>query len=497
MQRRNFFGLALATGAGCLASAPALAVPTKSPKKWNRSADMVIVGAGGGGLMAAAFARRAGLNVLVVEKMGLVGGSTLLCGGEWSVADSDEQRAAGIKDSEELFLKDMLEVGGYRNDPELVKAMIKSGRVAYEFVTKELGLKPDRVSAVSGMSVPRAHHFTPSDLIEKLWEHDKAQGVEFLMNTSVERLTWDGDAERINGVRARTKDGKTIFIEAEKGVLIASGGFTRNPKLLEKYNPLMMKTEPEGGMGNTGDGMLMAQAYGADTLDTRYIKATFGYRPDAKKYSADTLHGYYDGAIIVNSDGKRIVNESLSYKLLADAALAQKDLNNFQLFDEPLRVAMRDKSAKYKKLLSPMDNGGETDYCLRGDTLEEVAEKAGIPPEALKTTVERYNRSVESGKDAEFGRTSLTSGFGKLVKIETRPFYLYRTRGRIIATYCGVRIDPKAEVVDVFGEPIRGLWACGEVCGGVHGAAYMTGTAVCKAMAYGRIAALEIAGKKA
>lgn len=203
------------------------------------------------------------------------------------------------------------------------------------------------------------------------------------------------------------------------------------------------------------------------------------------------MHGYYDGAIIVNSDGKRFVNESLSYKLLADAALAQKDPNNFQLFDEPLRVAMRDKSAKYKKLLSPMDNGGETDYCLRGDTLEEAAKKAGIPPEALTATVERYNQAVDSGKDTEFGRTSLTSGFGKLVKIEKGPFYLYRSRGRIIATYCGLRIDPKGEVVDVFGEPIRGLWACGEVCGGVHGAAYMTGTAVCKAMAYGRIAALK------
>lgn len=133
------------------------------------------------------------------------------------------------------------------------------------------------------------------------------------------------------------------------------------------------------------------------------------------------MHGYYDGAIIVNSDGKRFVNESLSYKLLADAALAQKDPNNFQLFDEPLRVAMRDKSAKYKKLLSPMDNGGETDYCLRGDTLEEAAKKAGIPPEALTATVERYNQAVDSGKDTEFGRTSLTSGFGKLVKIERGP----------------------------------------------------------------------------
>ena len=100
----------------------------------------------------------------------------------------------------------------------------------------------------------------------------------------------------------------------------------------------MMKTEPEGGIGNTGDGMLMAQAYGADTLDTQYIKATFGYRPDAKKYNTDTLHGYYDGAILVNSDAKRFVDESISYKLLSDAALEQKDLNVFEVFDEPLRV---------------------------------------------------------------------------------------------------------------------------------------------------------------
>lgn len=493
LNRRNFLSLAAASAAMGLSAKEAAASPVKMPARWDQSFDMVIVGAGGGGLMAASFAHKSGLKAVILEKTALVGGSTLLCGGEWSVAGSEEQKAKGIEDNEEKFLNEMLEVGKHQNDPELVKAMIKSGRVAFDFVTKELGYKPDNLTAVSGMSVPRAHHFVPSKLIETLYNHVKKCGVPVLFNTPAERLVWDTEKGCIAGVRAKTKDGKTIFVEAKKGVLLATGGFTRNPKLLAKFNPLMMKTEPEGGIGNTGDGMLMAQAYGADTLDTQYIKATFGYRPDAKKYNTDTLHGYYDGAILVNSDAKRFVDESISYKLLSDAALEQKDLNVFEVFDEPLRVKMRDKSAKYKRLLSPLDNGGEVEYCIRGNTLEEVARKAGLDPKAFVETVSRYNANVDKGEDPDFGRTSLTSGFGKLVKIEKGPFYLYPARPRIIATYCGVRIDTSARVIDVFGDPIPHLYACGEVCGGVHGAAYMTGTAVCKAMAYGRIAALEIA----
>ena len=140
--------------------------------------------------------------------------------------------------------------------------------------------------------------------------------------------------------------------------------------------------------------------------------------------------------------------------------------------------------------------GKEVDYIFRGQTIEEVAKKAGLDPKALVETVKRYNENVDKGIDPDFGRTTLTSGYGKPIRIETGPFYLYPATARLIATYCGLRINTKAEVLDVYGKPIANLYAAGEVTGGIHGAAYMTGTAWGKAMAYGRIAAQSIAQKR-
>ena len=485
--KASFFPVATALSGVSLAS------PVKTPEKWDHECDMLIIGAGGGGLAGAIIARTEGLETIVLEKTTFPGGSTLICGGAWSVCGTDMQKERNIHDSPERFLEDMLKTGQHRNDPELVKAMIASSQEMFEFARSKIKVSFSDVTAASGMSLPRAHRFVPSDLIKLYFEYAKKVGAQFLFRTKAERLFWDAENERIIGVRATNAEGKAITIHAKKGVLIASGGFSRNPALLQKYNPLMASVDAEGGIGNTGDGMLMAQAYGADTLDMQYIKATFGYRPDPKKYGPDTLHGYYAGAILVNDAGKRFVDESISYKLLSDAALQQPEAKVFEFFDEALRVEMRDASPKYKRLLSPMDGNGETDFCFRGNTIEEVAQKAGIDPKTLKETVERYNQFAENGRDDDFGRTSLTSGYGKLVKFETGPFFLYAARPRLIATYCGIRIDPKARVIDVFGEPIPNLYACGEVVGGVHGAAYMTGTAVAKAMAFGRIAALEIA----
>ncbi|WP_460174851.1 FAD-dependent oxidoreductase [Turicimonas sp. TL08] len=288
------------------------------------------------------------------------------------------------------------------------------------------------------------------------------------------------------------RDGKPFYVQATKGVLIATGGFQYNKALMEKYNPLMAKVTPAGGAGSTGDGLLMAQAYGADVLDTNYIKATFGYQMTSHPNS---LHAYYSGAIVVNHAGKRFVDESISYKLISDAALGQPDKFTFQLFDEKVRSEMGGMTKRFAEILDvpELKAGKDTPYCFAGQTLEEVATKAGVDPEGLQATVAQYNADVEKGKDSQFGRTSLTSGFGQMKKIETPPFFLYPSVPRCIATYCGIKIDPRARVIDVFGEPIPGLYACGEATGGVHGAAYMTGTAFGKAFSFGRLAALDIA----
>lgn len=176
MQRRHFLELGLGSAAFA-AAGMARATPVGMPKKWDETYDFVVIA-------AAAYAKDAGLDVVVLEKLSFVGGSSLICGGAWATAGTDEQKAKGIEDSPEKYLEDMLATGQHQNDPELVKAMIASTRIAYEFVTKKIGIKPDTVDAASGMSVPRAHHFVPANLIKGLYDYDKSKGVPFLKSTS-------------------------------------------------------------------------------------------------------------------------------------------------------------------------------------------------------------------------------------------------------------------------------------------------------------------------
>ena len=188
---------------------------------------------------------------------------------------------------------------------------------------------------------------------------------------------------RVDSPFLRTGTGE-FRIHAKKGVLIATGGFQFNKELMEKYNPLMAKVTPAGGVGNTGDGMLMAQAYGAEVIDTCYIKATFGYQ--LGNYP-DSMHCYYAGAIIVNHAGNRFVNESISYKLLSDAALAQPDEYTFQLFDENIRQRRIKEHPRNAMILTnpALNEGKDTSFCFVGKTLDEVAKKAGVNAWAAPT----------------------------------------------------------------------------------------------------------------
>jgi fumarate reductase flavoprotein subunit len=489
LSRRDFVKVtALGVGATTLFAGldPRLAM-AKLPKKWDQEADTVIVGAGGAGLAAAVVISGQKKSVILLEKMPTYGGSSLICGGQLAFAGTDMQAAENVKDSNELFYKDLMKVGENQNVPALVKAYVDNQLETYNWL-KKAGVKFIKLGVASGMSVPRSHTVVPADLLKILNDAAKAHGVKFIMETAATRLVVDEKTGKVRGVQA-TKGGKTVYYGAKKGVILTSGGFSLNKELLAKFVPAMAFSKAMVGRGCTGDGLKMAWAMGADIKDMPYIKATFGFDLEAQTIKDDFSLVFYQGAIIVNKDGKRFVNESISYKLVGDAALIQKDAMGFQIYDEAIRKAAANDP------LARTDSLEKKGRIQSAPTLKELAQKIGVPADILEATVQEYNSGVDKGSDA-FGRKTLVSAYGKPVKIETAPFYAFPSTAYILGTYGGILTDEKAQVVDIFGQTVPGLYAAGEIAGGVHGAAYMTGTAFGKALIFGRIAAKTVLAQK-
>lgn len=322
----------------------------------------------------------------------------------------------------------------------------------------------------------------------------KEHGAVIALNSRVERLVWADDFSKIAGVLVKDKSGEK-YVRARKGVLLCAGGFSRNPEMLGKYNPPLKQAAVISGAGTQGDGILMGLSVGADMLDTAYIKATYGFKLNPVSIDEMTQI-YWSGAIIVNKDARRFVDESISYKKISDYALAQPEGKSWIIFDQAMLERDYKTNPQGRVLWKPiLEEGKLPAYLYRGNTIEDVARAAGLDGKALAETVKRYNGFVDLGRDTDYGRQTMASTSGKLVKIENGPFYAFPATAAMIATYCGLRIDSSCQVVDVYGDIIPGLWAAGEMTGGFHGAGYISGTAFAKAQAFGRIAAKSMASQ--
>src|SRR5690606_21837625 len=200
----------------------------------------------------------------------------------------------------------------------------------------------------------------------------------------------------------------------------------------------------------------------------------------------------YKGAIAVNQDGHRFVNESISYKLLGDACIRQPYGATYQILDRRIL-----ESGDNRVRILDFERRLEEGLMIEAPTLRELAQLIEIPEDTLVATVEQYNGYVDAGEDPDFGRTHLVHRHGELQRIEQGPFYAYPSTAAVFGTYCGVCVTPEMQVVDVFGDVIDGLYAAGEMVGGLHGAAYITGTALGKAAIFGRIAARTALARQA
>lgn len=453
----------------------------------RQSADVVIVGGGAAGFSAALEAVERGLSVILLEKLAETGGSSARSGGCLAFAGTDLQADAGVEDTAELLYRDLIEVGKMENDPALVRAYVDHQLDTYAWLRAHgVGFSP-KLEAASGQSRPRAHTVDPADMVRQLERAALASGrLRLFTETQARALVRDGGGGRVIAVEA-SRAGEPIRLDAAAGVLIASGGFAKNPELIHRFAPQYRDAAFVAGAGSQGDGLRMAWKLGADLRDMAYIKGTYGKHPtdDTNDHS---LQAVYKGAIAVNQDGRRYVNESLSYKLLGDACMAQPYHTTYQILDQAIfdtgddRVRILDFGRRLEEGL----------FVVAG-TLADLAGQLEIDAQALIATVERYNRFVDAGADPDFGRTHLVHGYGALRRIETPPFYAYPSTAVVFGTYCGLRVSQRLEVIDVDGERIDGLYAAGEVVGGFHGAAYMTGSALGKAVVFGRLAAQAMA----
>ena len=450
----------------------------------NTATELVVIGAGIAGLSTAAAAAEQGLRVILVEKTSAIGGSSAMSGGWFAFTGTTEQHDAGVTDSPELFREDLFKVGAGRNNPALVDAYLDNQHQTYEWL-RARGVEFGEVEISSGQSAARGHSTRIREVLRLLHEDFTAGGGVTLFDASVASLSTDGGG-RVTGVTLH--DGRSI--DAERGVVIASGGFSRSTELLSIFAPEQLAAIPYGGRGNTGDGLRLGWRLGAGMADMSAISGTYGSHPETTDEQQELLTSFYMGGIIVNREGERFIDESLDYKTLGSAVLTQTGALAFQIFDSTVRAKSHRGIA-----LKDMDTLEDLGHIHHADTLGELADIIGVPADHLVATVERYNDAIGGGASDDVGRTSLCNGVGELSPIISAPFYAYPAKTLMTTTYGGLTITPHGEVTDVDGGIIDGLYAVGEVTGGFHGAAYMTGTSLGKGAVFGRIIAAQLATK--
>jgi len=452
--------------------------------------DLIVAGGGLAGHCAALAAAEQGASVLLLEKREIYGGSTVHSSGSFAFAGTQAQRDAGIDDSPEKIVQDIVSASGGLADPALVDLYITHQADTYGWL-KQQGVDFHPVSLSSNQGVPRTHPTDPWQLMRALHARvEQNERITYLDQAAIRELDVSS-AGRVEGARIEHQ-GKEYLVKARCGVVLATGGFSRNTELIAKFTPHLKPALKLGGAGNTGDGLLLAWKLGADLLDMAYVNGTFGISlnnyPDTRIDDSDEpllRLAIYRGAIIVNLDAQRFADESVSYKKLGEMCLGQDQAIGFQVWDQNIM-----------DLSVPVPNSTnfqlayEKGLVKSADTLEALAATVGLDPQRFAETVRRYNADVkEGGRDTQFGRTSLGKGYGKLAPLERAPFYIYPCTTAVLSTYCGLRVDPSMRVVDVAGKPLDGLFAAGEIVGGFHGAGYMSGSSLSKAAIFGRVAA--------
>ena len=433
-------------------------------------ADIVIVGAGGAGMTAAINATQAGKKVIVLEKMPYAGGNTTKATGGMNAAETHYQKEQGIEDSVAQFVEDTMKGGHEINDKDLVTVMAKNSAKAIDWLDS-IGAPLPKVSFSGGATNKRIH--APEDgsgvgayLVTSFLRTMNELGIQVMYDTRATSLmTLNGT---VVGVQAES-DSANYTIHA-KAVILATGGFGNNEDMVVHYKPDLKGTVTTSAPGVTGDGIRMAEAVGAALVDIDQIQLHPTVEQSTSMLITEGVRG--DGAILVNQEGKRFINELLTRDVVSAGELAQPGSYAYIIFDQHLRDGLK----AIEKYVS-------TGITVQGDTIEDLAEQLEIDPATLADTLNKWNQYVADQKDPDFDRTT-----GMEADLSQPPYYAIKIAPGIHHTMGGVKIDTSARVIDVSGKPIPGLFAAGEVTGGVHGGNRIGGNAVADIVVFGKVA---------
>ena len=432
--------------------------------------DIVIVGAGGAGMTAAIKATQAGKDVILLEKMPYAGGNTTKATGGMNAAETHYQKEQGIKDTVKQFIEDTITGGHNLNNPALVTVMAENSAKGIDWLDS-IGAPLPKVSFSGGATNARIH--SPEDgsgvgayLVTAFLKKMDELNVNVMYDTKATSLIYENNA--VTGVMAEGKAAK--YAIRAKSVILTTGGFGSNEDMIVQYKPELKGTVKTGSPGATGDGIVMAEEVGAALVDIEQIQLHPTVEQNTSMLITEGVRG--DGAILVNQSGKRFIDELLTRDVVSAAELEQEGGYAYLIFDQRLRDGLK-ATEKYISI-------GIT---TQADTIEELAEKLGMDPATLSETLSNWNRYVADKKDPDFGRDT-----GMEEDLSQAPYYAIKIAPGIHHTMGGVQIDTDAEVINTKGRPIPGLFAAGEVTGGVHGGNRIGGTAVTDIVVFGTIA---------
>ncbi len=468
------------TGAGADALVKAGSVEIEK-RESEYTADVIVIGAGGAGMTAAVAAADKGASVIVLEKMPIQGGNTLISGGEYAAPGNWIQEKEGIEDNAEQFYNDILKGGDNKNDPALVRVLADNALAGATWLKDYIGMDfEDYMLFFGGHSVERSlvpRNATGYEMIHKLTLKLEEKDIPLHKNTSATELIKNQDG-RVVGVKAEY-DGKTITYNANKSVILATGGFGANIDMRVKYNSAMNeKILSTNTVGSTGDGIVMAENSGVQLVDMEYIQTypTCDAQSGALLYVGDVrMEGR---SILVNKEGRRFVEELERRDVISNAVIEQTGGVSYMFWDES---AMKDSGvnvtheAEYNGLILRKQ-------LVKADTIEEAATFFDINADELKKTVENYNQYAKDGKDLEFNKR------GKLVPFKGGPYYIMVSKPAVHHTMGGVKINTDAQVIDTDGNVIEGLFAAGEITGDIHGTNRLGSDAIADITVFGRIA---------